>query len=135
MTREQAKEAQFKLINILHADVFSTGVINCGDEYALQVVLRKECDFPETLDGVAVIAMTVEEAKKAYDLSKLDWTVEKVKKELPEIKVLFKRKIYRGILTPTEKLATVSMPGYAPFYCEWELIVNCLKNACPLNYV
>lgn len=67
-SREQAKDLQVKLQSLNSCDIFSTGVEKGKDGYFVKLVLRSPAPYgvPESLDGVPIVALTLDEAAKEF---------------------------------------------------------------------
>lgn len=75
-----------------------------------------------------------------------EWTVERVKTELPQVQVRLSRRTVRWAKTSgrLNKIATVTISGewsyalkapWADFYFSWEAIVHSLNTNTPLEAV
>lgn len=63
------------------------------------------------------------------------WTVERVKAELPEVKVRLPTEIATGIVTGhLQPYARIAMPGVWSFWVAWQTIADCLNADKPVHY-
>lgn len=79
------------------------------------------------------MCMTVGEAE-----DKSNWTAEKVRQELPDVKIVYNNNTHMGYVRGRRNIFA-SVFFYAnghPLECEcsWETIANCLNNSKPIRY-
>ena len=64
----------------------------------------------------------------------MEWTVQRVKEELPEVDVLLNGHVCHGkVLGRMNQFATVHFGNWLYFEWAWETIASCLNRGVPLR--